>query len=158
MVLARDGKGNGNGDSPSTEASKKQLTSNFKNIGLVSLTGATNIVGQFDAVGAAVAPGGVLDASVVPVTFQNFLDIVDDAQLARFGLHNSKPIQGDIVGKWEGLAIAPALDVNAPDGSSSFFLSLTSSVLSLTELCDRLLRVCRRRQRLHQHPGVGQRR
>lgn len=71
LVLARDGKGNGNGDSPSSTASKSQLTANFKNIGLISLAGATNIVGMYDAVGAAVAPNGVLDSAVTPVTFND---------------------------------------------------------------------------------------
>ncbi|GAA6035967.1 hypothetical protein JCM8097_005190 [Rhodosporidiobolus ruineniae] len=119
LVLARDGKGNGNGDSPSSTASKKQLTSNFKNIGLVSLTGVTNIVGQYDGVGDAVAPGGVFNTAVTAAQFNDFIDIIDDAQLARFGLQNGKPIATDISGKWESIAIMPALDPNYPD---DFFL------------------------------------
>ncbi|GAA5856230.1 hypothetical protein JCM8547_000831 [Rhodosporidiobolus lusitaniae] len=135
MVLARDGKGNGNGDSPSSEASKKQLTSNFKDIGLVSLAGATNIVGLYDDVGASVAPNGVLDAAVTPATFNEFINMIDDAQLARFGLHNGKPTDRDLVGKWEALAIAPVLDVNFPD-DFFIFTAADNDFISTAEWVD----------------------
>ncbi|GAA5828185.1 hypothetical protein JCM11251_002625 [Rhodosporidiobolus azoricus] len=115
MVLARDGKGAGNGDAPASDVSKKKLTSAYKTIGLVSLTGATNIVGLYDGVGDSIAPNGVLSDAVTAAAFEPFISIIDDEQLARFGLQNGKPIETDIVGKWEALAIAPVLDPNHPD-------------------------------------------
>ncbi|GAA5980890.1 hypothetical protein JCM10908_003903 [Rhodotorula pacifica] len=109
MLLARDGKGDGNGSSTS------KLTSAFKNIGLVDTRGASNIAGVYDSVGASVAPNGVLRSDITAVQFNNFIDIIDDAQLARFGLQNGKPAATDIVGKWESIAIAPVLDAAFPN-------------------------------------------
>ncbi|GAA6020203.1 hypothetical protein JCM10207_004368 [Rhodosporidiobolus poonsookiae] len=129
MVLARDGKGAGNG------SSTKKLTSNFKNIGLVSLAGATNIVGQYDGVGEAVAPQGVLDSSITAAGFQDFIDIIDDAQLARFGLQNGKPESSDIVGKIESIAIAPVLDANYPNDFYLFAVS-DNDFIALHEYID----------------------
>ncbi|GAA5900784.1 hypothetical protein JCM5296_004894 [Sporobolomyces johnsonii] len=124
LVLARDGKGNGNGNSPSSTATTKQLTSDEKEIGIISLVGATNIVGLYDGVGEAVAPNGVLDSSVTPVAFNNLISIIDAAQLARFGLQNGPPLATDIVGKFgESLAIAPALDPANPDDYFVFTLA-----------------------------------
>lgn len=100
MVLARDGKGNGNGDSPASSASKKQVTSVFKNIGLISLADATNINGLYDSVGASVAPEGVLDSSIVAADFNQFINIIDATELAKFGLQNGKPLDTDITGKF----------------------------------------------------------
>ncbi|GAA5892130.1 hypothetical protein JCM6882_005702 [Rhodosporidiobolus microsporus] len=135
LVLARDGKGAGNGDPPATEVSKKKLTSAYKNIGLVTLTGATNIVGQYDGVGDSIAPNGVLSTEVTAAAFEPFIDIIDDAQLARFGLQNGKPIETDIVGKWEALAIAPVLDPNFPD-DYFVFTAADNDFLSTKEYVD----------------------
>lgn len=108
MVLARDGKGNGNGDSPASSASKKQVTSVFKNIGLISLVDATNINGLYNSVGASVAPEGVLDSSITAADFNQFINIIDATELAKFGLQNGKPLDSDITGKFgESLSSRP---------------------------------------------------
>ncbi|KAK1227103.1 hypothetical protein PQX77_009936 [Marasmius sp. AFHP31] len=136
LSLSRDGKGHGNDDSESK----------YKQADLFSIATATDIHGtEFDDPSNPVAPGGVLDSSIVPATYVSFVDYIDDKQLARFGLHNgtcappqapipiprnsgstiSPPLSlllagGDfdeklIDGKWESLAIAPVEDPESPD-------------------------------------------
>jgi hypothetical protein len=56
---------------------------------LISVASATNIHNtKFDDPAHPVAPGGVLDSSIKPATYVSFVDYLDDAQLARFGVHN----------------------------------------------------------------------
>jgi hypothetical protein len=44
------------------------------------------------------------------------LDMNDNGQLNRFGLHNGAPNDAnDLYEKWESMALAPAGDANAPD-------------------------------------------
>ena len=64
-----------------------------------------------------VAPGGKLDPAVKPVRLAELVNLLDPAALARFGI-NLKTNPSDPMSlseKWEGLALAPALDPKAPN-------------------------------------------
>jgi hypothetical protein len=79
-----------------------------------------------------VAPEGKLEDDIEAAEYVDFIDLIDDDELERFGLHNGMdigapsqpaflPLTGDdddetlIDAKWEGLALAPALDDENPD-------------------------------------------
>ncbi|KAF9483227.1 hypothetical protein BDN70DRAFT_874104 [Pholiota conissans] len=121
LALSRDGDGRGGNDNKSS----------YKQIDLFSITNATDIHGsKFDNPANPVSPLGVLDSSITPAEYVSFVNIVDDAQLARFGLHNGKPNDPTLInGKWESLALAPVNDPAFPDdyflfaGSDNDFLS-----------------------------------
>ena len=89
----------------------------YRKVELLDISGASDIAGgKFDAVGAAVAPMGVLDTAIVPARLSDFLDINNNVQLARFGLHNGAPNdRNDLYEKWESMALAPVGDPAAPD-------------------------------------------
>jgi hypothetical protein len=71
-----------------------------------------------------VAPNGKLVDSIVPATLTPFIDINDNSQLNNFGLHNGEPNdRNDLYEKWEGLALALALD---PANPKDFFLFVSS--------------------------------
>jgi hypothetical protein len=107
LVLARD--------SSVGEIAPKTPGSVYRSVDLIDIAHATNIAGQFDGVGAAVAPNGVLNGAITPATYQKFLDINDNAQLNRFGLHNGAPADSnDLYEKWESLAVVPVGDREAP--------------------------------------------
>jgi hypothetical protein len=58
---------------------------------------------------------GVLNSSIKPVTYVKFLDINDNAQLNRFGLHNGLPNNNnDLYEKWESMAVVPVEDPRSP--------------------------------------------
>ena len=60
----------------------------------------------------------------MPATLTPFIDINDNAELAKFGLHNGPPNDRDNLSeKWEGMALVPALD---PANPSDFFLFITN--------------------------------
>jgi hypothetical protein len=65
LILSRDGNGRGATGSPV-----------FKSILLADISNATNINGLFDAEGNLVAPGGVLNASVKPITWIEALNML----------------------------------------------------------------------------------
>jgi hypothetical protein len=111
LILSRDGNGRGASGSPV-----------FKSILLADLSNATNIDGLFDAEGNAVAPNGVLNASVKPISWTEALNMLGKldlsiTELEQFGLNlNAAP--GDIntlSEKWEALALVSALDPSAPN-------------------------------------------
>jgi hypothetical protein len=58
---------------------------------------------------------------------------VNDTQLARFGLHNGKPVDQTLLNsKWESLALAPVGDHHYPNDYFLFtFVSLFSTFLGL---------------------------
>ena len=67
-----------------------------------------------------VAPNGKLADGIVPATLTPFIDINDNAQLSKFGLHNGAPNdRNNLSEKWEGMALVPALD---PANPRDFFL------------------------------------
>jgi hypothetical protein len=115
LVIARDsGHGFGLKDSDSV----------YRSIDLFDTTGATNIAGtEFDRT-KPVAPGGELDAAVTPAKYTRFIDMNDNAQLNRFGLHNGAPNDANaLYEKWEGLALLPALDDAAPNDYFLFVIN-----------------------------------
>ncbi|HVO02525.1 MAG TPA: esterase-like activity of phytase family protein [Candidatus Cybelea sp.] len=126
LVIARDS-GHGSG--------LKDATSVYRSVDLFDTTGATNIAGtDFDGT-KPVAPDGMLDASVTPAKYTRFIDINDNAELAKFGLHNGEPNDAnDLYEKWESLALLPALDDAAPNdwflvvGSDNDFLTQNGSM------------------------------
>ena len=70
--------------------------------------GATNIANTpFDQPGTPVAPGGVLDSNVKPVQYAAFVNLVDPAQLAKFGLQVGGAFDDTLIAsKLESLAVA----------------------------------------------------
>lgn len=107
LVLARDSN-NGWG--------VKGATSLYRRVDLLDFKGATNIAGtEFDGLKPA-APKGVLYPAITPATLTGpVVDINDNAQLARVGLHNGEPHDAaDLSEKWEALALAPSLDPAHP--------------------------------------------
>jgi hypothetical protein len=122
LVIARD---SGHGQS------LKDSTSVYRSIDLFDTTGATNIAGtDFDGT-TPVAPEGKLDPSVTPVKYGRFIDMNDNTQLNRFGLHNGEPNDtGALYEKWEAMALLPVLDDAAPN---DYFLVVASDNDFLTQ-------------------------
>lgn len=111
LVLSRDSN-NGQGLSGAT--------SRYRSIDFVDISTATNLVGTAYEGTTPVAPGGTLVASVTPVSYSRFVDINNNAQLNRFGLHNGAPNNtSNLSEKWEALGLLPVLEASAPD---DFFL------------------------------------
>jgi len=114
LILSRDGNGRGASGSPV-----------FKSILLADLSNATNIDGTYDASGNAVAPGGVLNASVTPIEWTEALNMLGKLgsasaiELAKFGLNlNTAPGDTNTISeKWEALGLVPV-----GDGSGEYFL------------------------------------
>lgn len=102
----------------------KDPTSLYRSVDLISIAKATNIAGtDFDGT-KPVAPKGELDASVTPAEYTRFIDINDNAQLNRFGLHNGEPGDAnDLYEKWESMAVLP---VNDPAAPNDYFLVVGS--------------------------------
>jgi hypothetical protein len=98
----------------------KGATSLYRSIDVLDFTGATNIAGtDFDKM-KPVAPKGVLDPSVKPAKLTKFIDINDNAQLKKYGLHNGMPNdKNNLSEKWESMAFASTLDPAHPE---EFFL------------------------------------
>lgn len=107
LMLARDS-GNGYGLDGDTSL--------YRNITVVDTSAATDIAGSgFDA-DKAVAPKGVLDPSITPAKLTPFIDINDNANLSRFGLHNGAPNdRNNLSEKWEAMALVSVLDPKLPD-------------------------------------------
>lgn len=104
LLLCRDSGGGFTG---------KRDASAFRRVMMIDLAGATDIKGRYDGAGDAVSPLGVLRAGIVPAGLSPVLDINDNTQLGRFGLHNGTPNdRNDLYEKWEGMALAP--DTGAP--------------------------------------------
>jgi hypothetical protein len=99
---------------------QKGATSRYRRIELIDTAGATNIAGtRYDGL-APVAPKGRLVHGIVPAARTTFIDLNDNAELARFGLHNGEPQdRNDLSEKWESMALVPALDPARP---RDFFL------------------------------------
>jgi hypothetical protein len=115
LVIARDS-GHGQG--------LKDTASVYRGIDIFDVAGATNIAGtDFDGT-KPVAPGGELDAAITPAKYTRFIDINDNTQLGRFGLHNDGANDTNaLYEKWEGLALLPVLDDAAPN---DYFLMVAS--------------------------------
>ena len=120
LVLARD---SGNGFSLATSKSL------YRSVDLIDIADpanpATNIAGSlYDFPDHPVALHGTLDPSITPVAYHQFLNINDDTQLGRFGLHNGDPNDNnDLYEKWESLVVEPVLDRQNPN---DYFLFIAS--------------------------------
>lgn len=122
LMLARDSN-NGQG--------LKGDTSVYRKIDLVDLSSATDIANtEFDGL-KPVAPKGVVDASVKVAVVTPFIDINDNKDLARFGLHNGAPNdKNNLSEKWEAMSVAPVLDPATPD---DYFLFVANDNDFLTQ-------------------------
>jgi len=116
LVLARDSSAGFMASNPASV---------YRSIDLIDIANATNIAGTaYDQPSAPIAPLGVLNSGITPAAYQKFLDINDNAQLNRFGLHNGLPNdRNDLYEKWEGIAVAPIGDRKAPN---DYFLFVSS--------------------------------
>jgi hypothetical protein len=86
--------------------------------------GATNIADSLYDGTVPVAPNGRLANGVVPATLTSYIDINDNAELRKFGLHNGEPNdRNNLSEKWEGMTLVPALD---PANPEDFFLFITN--------------------------------
>jgi hypothetical protein len=100
LLLCRDSGGGFTG---------KRDASAYRTISMIDTGGASDIAGRFDGAGQAIAPGGNLRADIRPARMTPLLDINDNAELARFGLHNGAPNNAkDLYEKWESMALVPA--------------------------------------------------
>ncbi len=108
LVLARDSNGG------FTDASPGSV---YRHVDLIDISKATNIANtNYDKAGVSVAPLGVLNSAITPIAYQSFLDINDNSQLNRFGLHNGAPSNSnDLYEKWESIGIVPVQDPKAPN-------------------------------------------
>ena len=122
LMLARDSN-NGQG--------LKGDTSLYRKIDLVDLSKATDIANtEFDGL-KPVAPKGVVDPSVTVAKVTPFIDLNDNAELGRFGLHNGAPNdKNNLSEKWEAMSLASVLDPSAPD---DYFLFVANDNDFLTQ-------------------------
>jgi hypothetical protein len=115
LLLCRDA---GNGFGMDGAASR------YRSVEIIDTSQATNIAGTAYDGTVPVAPGGRLADGVVPATLTPFIDLNDNAQLSKFGLHNGEPNdRNNLSEKWEGLALAPALD---PANPNDYLLFITN--------------------------------
>ena len=99
----------------------KRDASAYRVINRIDTAGASDIAGKFDGAGQAMAPGGVLNAAIHPARLTPFLDMNDNTELARLGLHNGAPNNpADLYEKWESMSLAPA------GGPGEYFLFVGS--------------------------------
>jgi hypothetical protein len=118
--------------------------STYRSLDLIDTTGATDIANtNRDGATGSIAPNGVLDPSITPVAYQKFLDIDDNTQLNRFGLHNGAPTDSnDLYEKWESIAIEPVGDSAAPNdyfifvGSDNDFVTQDGFMLATGAYAD----------------------
>jgi hypothetical protein len=88
----------------------------------VELIGATNIAGSKYDGSAPIAPNGKLEPEIIPAVLTSFIDINDNAQLAKFGLHNGPPNdRTNRSEKWEAMGLVPALDRANPGKYETLF-------------------------------------
>ncbi|MCY7375363.1 MAG: esterase-like activity of phytase family protein [Pyrinomonadaceae bacterium] len=93
----------------------------YKKVNLADVRNATNIAGtgydlEAGAPGALQFPATTLPAGITPAARLDFVNIIDQTQLAKFGLNaNATRDQNSLSEKWEGLALIPLRDANAPN-------------------------------------------
>jgi hypothetical protein len=110
LMLARDGNGYG------AEGGKPLV---FKSVLLVDVDGATNLAGtRFETTVASIRDAhGTLRSEIRPASAASFVDLLDPADLARFGLtvDAGKPGMAQLSEKWEAMDLQPVLDPAHPD-------------------------------------------
>jgi hypothetical protein len=94
---------------------QKGATSRYRRVELIDTSAATNIAGgKFDGL-EPIAPKGHLVDGVAPAARETFIDLNDNSELARFGLHNGPPHdRNDLSEKWESMGLVPAFDPAHP--------------------------------------------
>lgn len=125
LVLSRDGNGLG----------QALLNPVYKSVLLIDTTGATNIAGTpFETTTTPVAPGGVLNSTITPVSQVEVVNILNTTQLGKFGINinNTAPTRLTLTEKLEGMALVPALDESAPQ---DFFLLVANDNDFLSSTC-----------------------
>jgi hypothetical protein len=106
LLLCRDSN-NGHG--------MKGTTSLHRKIEILDFSGATDILGRFDDA-TPVAPKGVLVDGVKAASLTPFVDLNDNAELNRFGLHNGGADDANLLSeKWEATGLVPTLEPEHPD-------------------------------------------
>lgn len=120
LVLARDS-GAGHGTSSSLSL--------YRHVDIFDISSATEISKpNADARGASIttsSTSGVLNSTITPAKFCPFLDINNNAQLAKFGLHNGGAQDAGLLNeKWESLAIVP---VDGDDGKDGWYYLFVAS-------------------------------
>jgi hypothetical protein len=86
----------------------KRPQSLYRKVDMLDLNGATDVAGKYDGATDSIAPKGVLRADIAPVKMSDVIDLNDNTQLNRFGLHNGAPADShDLYEKWESLALGP---------------------------------------------------
>lgn len=122
LMIARD---SGNG------LTYPSATSLYRQILLVDTRGATNIKGTAYEGTTPVAPNGVLAAGITPASTTPFININDNNQLMRFGLHNGAPNNSNnLYEKWEAMSLLPVLDRHRPN---DFFLVVVNDTDFITK-------------------------
>jgi hypothetical protein len=87
----------------------KRPQSLYRKVEMLELNGATDVAGKYDGATDSIAPKGVLRTDIKPVAMTDLIDLNDNSQLNRFGLHNGAPADShDLYEKWESLALGPA--------------------------------------------------
>lgn len=101
MVLPRDS-GLGRGQEDGTE-------SVYRHVDLYSLKNATNILGKYDGEGDQIASSkGKLVSGITAATHYEWIDINDNIQLNKYGVHNGGDNNSTLLNeKWEGLTLIP---------------------------------------------------
>ena len=111
LILERDNIGLGGNDG----------APRYKKVNLADVSAATNIAGtgydlESGAPGALQLPATTLPAEITPTARQDFVNLIDAAQLAKFGLNaNAVRDQNSLSEKWEGLSLVPLNESNAPN-------------------------------------------
>ena len=85
---------------------------------LIDTAGATNIAGTtYETSYTPLSPGGQLVSTIRPVQQVELVNMLNATQLAKFGenLNNAQPTRLTLGEKWEGMALAPVLEENAPN-------------------------------------------
>lgn len=103
FILSRDS-GFGHGTDSSTSI--------YRQIDVLDISSATDIKGAtYDSQTSSIttsASSGVLKADITPATYCSFININDNAQLGKFGLHNGGAQDAGLLNeKWEGLTMVP---------------------------------------------------
>lgn len=88
----------------------------YRRIELLDTAKATNIAGTTYDDATPVAPDGKLVADIVPATLTTFIDMNDNGELAKFGLHQGAPNdRNNLSEKWESMGLMPTLDAATPN-------------------------------------------
>lgn len=88
----------------------------YRRIDLLNTSKATNIAGTAYDGSTPMAPDGKLVDNIIPATLTTFIDINDNSELVKFGLHQGAPNdRNNLSEKWESMGLFPSLDAATPD-------------------------------------------